>query len=94
MEKEEFITLIKDQICEFQGHVDRVKTQYAAVSQLKENIPQGHVMLQMDFVENFSCVSADEVQSAYWNSSAVSLHPVVAYFRDDRNILNHKKCFR
>ena len=90
MEKEEFITLIKDQICEFQGHVDRVKTQYAAVRQLKENIPQDHVMLQMDFAENFSCVSADEVQSAYWNSSAVSLHPVVAYFRDDRNILNHK----
>ena len=39
-------------------------------------------MLQMDFTENFICYCVDEVQSAYWNSTAVTLHHIVAYFKD------------
>jgi hypothetical protein len=43
----------------------------------------------MDFAENFICNSVDEVQSAYWNSTAVTIHPVVAYFKDDEGQLKH-----
>ena len=32
----------------------------------------------------------EEVQSAYFNQSAVTLHPVVAYFRDTSGELAHK----
>jgi len=90
LKRDEFVAAIIQQIGEFQKHVQRVKSQYAAVSTLKENLPQGHVMLQMDFAENFVCNTADEVQSAYWNSTVVTLHPVVAYFKNDNNDLSHK----
>lgn len=70
--------------------VDRVKTQYAAVNKLKENLPPGHLIIQMDFVENFICSSIDEVQSAYLNSTAVNLHPIVAYLKDHNGNLIHK----
>lgn len=38
----------------------------------------------MDFAEIYLCQSCDEVQSAYWSSTMVSLHPVVVDFKDMR----------
>lgn len=38
----EFISAIQIQIVEFQEHVARVKLQYKALHNLKENLPQGH----------------------------------------------------
>jgi hypothetical protein len=61
-----------------------------AIYTLKENLPQGHAMIQMDFAENCACTSAGQVQSTYWNSSVVTLHPVVTYFKDESNTLQHK----
>lgn len=43
----------------------------------------------MDFAENLTCTSAEEVQSAYWNSSEVTLHPVVTYYRAEDGTLTH-----
>lgn len=43
----------------------------------------------MDFAETFTCTSAEEVQSAYWNSSAVTLHPVVTSYRAEDGTLTH-----
>ena len=42
----------------------------------------------MDFAENYSCRSLDEVQTAYWNQTAVTLHPVVVYFRTDEQLMH------
>lgn len=36
----------------------------------------------MDFAENYSCKSVEEIQSAYWNQTDVTLHPAVAYYKD------------
>jgi hypothetical protein len=35
----------------------------------------------MDFAENYSCKSVEEIQTAYWNQTGVTLHPVVVYYR-------------
>lgn len=32
----------------------------------------------MDFAENYSCMSVEEIQTAYWN------HPVVVYYKKNR----------
>lgn len=48
------------------------------------------VVVQMDFAENFACQSADEIQSAYWNSTNVTLHPVVAHRKSPSGDLEHK----
>jgi hypothetical protein len=35
----------------------------------------------MDFAENYSCKSVEEIQTAYWNQTGVTLHPVVVYYK-------------
>ena len=38
-----------------------------------------HVLVQMDFAENYGIKEMEEIQSAYWNQESVTLHPVVMY---------------
>jgi hypothetical protein len=39
----------------------------------------------MDFAENYSSVSLEEIQSAYWNATAISLHTMVVYSNSNSN---------
>ncbi|XP_069138828.1 uncharacterized protein [Argopecten irradians] len=87
--RDELAAFFIKQTCEFQEHTQRIKEQYKAMSDLKHGLPPNHVIVQMDFAENFTCVSADEVQSAYWNQNSITLHPVVAYYKNDEGTLNH-----
>ena len=36
-------------------HTDRISAQYSAIYHLKETLQVGHVIVQMDFAENFQC---------------------------------------
>lgn len=89
MTKEDFLNHIDTQKQTFSDHVDRVKTQYTEIRNLKQNLPDDHVVIHMDFAENFSCRNSDEIQSAYFNQTSVTLHPVVLYFKEN-NELKHK----
>ena len=89
MVKDEFLSIIQKQTTDVLVHCSRVKAQYEALSNLKEKLPEKQIFVQMDFAENFICTSDDEVQSAYWNSAAVTLHPVVVYFKEEGS-LKHK----
>jgi hypothetical protein len=91
MSKGSFSAMFKDQLGEFQQHVERVRKQYRELRNLKENLPPHEMILQMDFAENFSCRSLDEVQTAYWNQTAVTLHPVVIYFKQNEKLC-HRSC--
>lgn len=44
----------------------------------------------MDFSENCNCQTMEEIQSAYWNVSMVTLHPTIIYFKDANNSPCHK----
>ena len=44
----------------------------------------------MDISENYCCQSMEEVQSAYWNATVVTLHPIVLYRKDDSGEMVHK----
>ena len=82
-EREKFKADLKIQIDVFEKHVERVREQYHQVRELKENLPENEIMLQMDFAEKFSCRSLNEVQTAYWNQTMVTIHPTVAYYREN-----------
>ncbi|KAK6186926.1 hypothetical protein SNE40_006182 [Patella caerulea] len=88
--KVEFEEIMITEYSDFIKHTDRVKDQFKALRDLKENLPAGHVIIQMDFAENFVCQAVDEIQSAYFNSTGVTIHPVVAYHKDDKGIIQHK----
>jgi hypothetical protein len=79
---------LKD-VADFKEHTERIANQFREVKNLKENLPNGHVIVQMDFAENYTCRSFEEVQSAYWNANMVTLHPVVIYLRANGEPLHY-----
>ena len=57
---------------------------------LKVNLAYDEAIVQMDFTENYTRQSLEEVQSAYWNTSVVSLHPAVACYWSGDGQVSHK----
>ncbi|MES9884689.1 MAG: hypothetical protein ABW185_27915 [Sedimenticola sp.] len=90
MKTDEFVIATADQYKLFMEHSERVHQQFKSIAELKTNLPSNEVVVQMDFAENFVCQSADEIQSAYWNSTSVTLHPVVVYRKSDDGMIEHK----
>lgn len=48
-------------------------TQYSYFQETKNNIGDEEVVLQVDFDENYSAVSQDEIQSAHWRREQISM---------------------
>ena len=64
--KEDFLESFISQIKDFREHVLRISTQYKQLRFLKDSLSDDQLIVQMDFAENYSCQSLDEIQSAYW----------------------------
>lgn len=88
--RDKFIEQAITQLDDFKEHVERVHVQYEQIKVLKQTIPEHHFIIQLDFAENYTCRSHEEVQSAYFNQSTVTLHPMVAYWKNTDGILQHK----
>lgn len=50
--KAEFVKIFKEETKKFEAHAYRVKIQYCQLKDLKANLPDGHVIIHMDFAEN------------------------------------------
>ncbi|WAQ99020.1 hypothetical protein MAR_023393 [Mya arenaria] len=87
--KGEFINVMISTYNEFAKHISRVIDQYKGLKQMKEKLPVNHVLVQMDFSENYTCQSLEEIQSAYWNATAITLHPTVIYKKATDGKLTH-----
>ena len=85
VERATFIASFENQKNDFSNHVWRVRKQYEEIKKLKENLSKNHYILQMDFAENYACKSSEEIQSAYWNMTGVTLHPVVVYYASEKD---------
>ena len=66
----------------FRSHVNRVYTEFKQQKNLKDNLPDNHVYIHMDFAEDYRCRSQNEIQSAYWSPTQVTIHPVVMYYKN------------
>ena len=77
----------------FREHAERVSSQYQAQRNLKESLPSNHVCIRMDFAEDYRCRSQDEIQSAYWSPTQVTIHPVVAYYKVDDKLKHQSYVF-
>ena len=84
--KEDFKANLISQIQEFRSHVDRSSTQYKQMKLLKDGLEDNELIVQMDFAENYSCQSLNEIQSAYWNQTTVTLHPTVIYYKQGQEL--------
>ena len=43
----------------------------------------------MDFAEKYECQTQEEIQSAYWDKTAITLHPAAVFFKENGS-LEHK----
>ena len=90
--KKDFCSLFQQDFKLFCEHESRVKTQYKAFKDMKDKLMTNpnHILVHMDFAENYSCQTMEEIQSAYWNAEMVTLHPAVIYYCNNQNEICHK----
>lgn len=88
VEMQEFKELFFFKYKEFTDHRTRISVIDLAVRKLKEDMPANEVLLWMDFAENFTCTVSEQVQSAYWNQAAVTLHTMVMYYKLESGLLH------
>ncbi len=89
MPKLVLVELLQSEFTKFREHVNRVKIQYRELKKLKGDLPEGEVIVQMDFSENYMCSTPGNVQSQFWNPAYVTLHPVVVYYKEG-DVLEHR----
>jgi hypothetical protein len=76
----QFVTLLEKMIVSFTAHRFRFCQQYHAVRLAKENLQDGHILLLVDFSENYSEKYAKETQSKHFgNRSQIVIHQGVLY---------------
>lgn len=76
----------------FHHYVAQNQTKY--IKERRENLPRDTCMVLKDFGENFAYVTQDEVQGNYWSRKSCTLHPVVIYYKNAEDELEHRSlCF-
>lgn len=69
-----------DELSSLAKHLFNAKWQQNQFSVLLKDILKDWIVLNIDFSENYSCVSQHEIQTAHWYHEHVTIHPVVAYY--------------
>ena len=63
----EAVSLLKSKVELFLFHVYIKREQSKFFEQLKEEVSDKEIVLQVDFSENFNLKEQDEIQAAHWN---------------------------
>ena len=78
----QFKDILMKEVHSFLSHVSKGYTQFKQQKNLKENLPDNHVYIHMGFAEDYRFRSQNEIQSAYWSPTQVTIHPVVMYYKN------------
>ncbi len=70
---ESFVETLGRKIKQFLFHVFIKRQQSQVFETLKENVTDERCLLQVDYSENFSLVEQNEIQSAHWSRTQLSL---------------------
>ena len=76
------ISLLKTSLVNFSGHLFRAKWQQSYLKRRKHQMPLQSAVLLIDYAENYNCISQDEVQSAHWSNTSITIHPVMVFVND------------
>lgn len=72
---------LTEELEKFSLHLFNARWQQQQFHHITSHVPDGGLVMVMDFAENFSCFFQDEAQSAHWAKNQVTIHPIVTYFR-------------
>jgi hypothetical protein len=77
------------------GHLFNASWQYRRFTNLLEKLPEldDTVVMVLDFGQNYACFWQDEAQSAHWFHEQITIHPVVAYYWQDRKVVKEEIIF-
>ena len=78
---QELIHILCDDISTLAKHLFVASWQYQQCKEVRDNLPEGAVLMQADFAENYRCDYQDEIQSAHWSYSQVTVHPIVCHYK-------------
>ncbi|KAJ8043329.1 hypothetical protein HOLleu_10361 [Holothuria leucospilota] len=91
LERQAFAAEVLTQMAEFRPHNERVANIYSELHHLKGNLLlMADVMVQLDFAENWTKKYLDEVSACYYNNKQITIHPMVVYFKDNSDKIQHQ----
>ncbi|CAG2222935.1 unnamed protein product [Mytilus edulis] len=73
---EDVVKEISEGMKTFTGHMFRANYQQKVQNSIIEDMPHDHCVVVMDFSENMSLQSQDEIESVHWNIRQVTIHPI------------------
>ena len=76
------IEMLKKQLQPFSRHVYDMKRQHFELRHLKNTLPRGSIILQVDFAESYALKHQREIMSAHWANSSVTIYTGMVYVRD------------
>jgi hypothetical protein len=76
----ELVIDLLEQLLPWANHTFIAKWQLQQFRTLKENVPNNTLLTVADFPENYRCSFQDEIPSAYYMYSQVTIHPIVCYY--------------
>ena len=87
--------IIIDKLNQLLLHHYSSRQQSEYLKQCKNVLEGNPAIILLDFIENYSFVVQDQVQSNYWTKQSCTLHPVVIYYKNQVQILQTKSlcCF-
>ena len=84
----ELLSYIRSLLPEFLEHCYKKREQAASYNSARavaeRHDSQDTVLLQVDFAENYTCVSQDEIQSAHWKQQQITLFTVALWHAGSR----------
>ena len=89
----QFKVLLQKDAATFRSHISSITAQFREQKNLKENLLPNHVYIHMDFVEDYRCRSQNEIQSAYWSPTQITIHPFVMYYKTQNSEESGRKSF-
>ena len=67
-------------------HDFTARMQISAMTEIKNTLKEGEVLVCGDFAENFTFVVQNSAQGQHWNNSQATIHPFVCYYRSGEDL--------
>lgn len=83
MSVDDFLDSLCDKLVDLLRHSFIATQQSAYQKHVKASLKPGEFLVNCDFAENYSFVLQDEAQGFHWNNSSATIHPFIAYYREN-----------
>lgn len=85
-----FLDRFKHQLEKFITHEFKRAKQFEFIKKTKASLVHGKtVMCQLDFAENYSCITQNATQAAYFHQKHVTIHPMVVFYKDENGLIKN-----